>query len=68
MRRACPKFLRQTFHEFAAQSIPTSTWAKAYYQHHLQPRRVGRLFQGLYVPVCVLLSAYPGMLPGWNTV
>jgi len=27
MRRACPKFLRQTFHEFAGQSIPYSTWA-----------------------------------------
>ena len=33
MRRACPKFLRQTFHEFAGQSIPYSEWAKAYYQH-----------------------------------
>lgn len=30
-RWACPKFLRQTFHEFAAQSIPRSTWARAYY-------------------------------------
>ena len=33
MRRACPKFLRQTFHEFAGQSIPFCPWAKAYYQH-----------------------------------
>jgi transposase len=33
MRRACPKFLRQTFHEFAGQSIPHSPWAKAYYRH-----------------------------------
>jgi transposase len=32
-RRACPKFLRQTFHEFAGHSIATSVWAKAYYQH-----------------------------------
>lgn len=31
MRRACPKFLRQTLHEFAAHSIPYSGWAKAYY-------------------------------------
>lgn len=30
-RWACPKFLRQTFHEFAAQSIARSTWARAYY-------------------------------------
>lgn len=33
IRRACPKFLRQTFHEFAGQSIPRCSWAKAYYQH-----------------------------------
>lgn len=35
MRRGCPKFLRQTFHEFAGQSLPQSPWAKAYYDHHL---------------------------------
>jgi transposase len=33
----CPKFLRQTFHEFAKSSIPYSTWAKAYYE--LQRKR-----------------------------
>lgn len=32
MRLACPKFLRQTFHEFAAMSVKFSTWARAYYQ------------------------------------
>jgi transposase len=31
-RRSCPKFIRQTFHEFAAHSIPKCPWAKAYYQ------------------------------------
>ena len=31
-RLACPKFLRQTFHEFAAQSRLKSPCAKAYYQ------------------------------------
>lgn len=31
-RWACPKFLRQTFHEFAGQSILQSEWARAYYQ------------------------------------
>jgi transposase len=36
MRRACPKFLRQTFHEFAAHSICFCPWAKLLYQHHLQ--------------------------------
>ena len=30
MRWACPKFLRQTFHEFARCSIRYSGWAKAY--------------------------------------
>ena len=32
-RLACPKFLRQTFHEFASHSIGQSEWAKAYYEH-----------------------------------
>ncbi len=32
-RRACPKFLRQTFHEFALHSIGRSQWAKVYYLH-----------------------------------
>lgn len=31
-RWACPKFLRQTFQEFAGQSIRWSVWAKALYQ------------------------------------
>ena len=31
-RWSCPKFLRQTFHEWAAQSIPLCDWAAAYYQ------------------------------------
>jgi hypothetical protein len=32
MRRACPKFLRKTFHEFADHSMARSGWAKAYYE------------------------------------
>ena len=31
-RYACPKFLRQTFHEFAIHSLRQSPWARAYYQ------------------------------------
>lgn len=31
-RWACPRFLKQTFHEFARCSIAKSTWAKAYYR------------------------------------
>lgn len=30
-RYFCPKFLRQSFHEYAAESVPHSFWAKAYY-------------------------------------
>jgi transposase len=30
-RWACPKFVRQTFHEWAAHSIGYSAWARAYY-------------------------------------
>jgi transposase len=30
-RFACPKFLRQTFHEFAGQSMKWSSWARGYY-------------------------------------
>ncbi|HVA01912.1 MAG TPA: IS110 family transposase [Terriglobia bacterium] len=35
-RMACPKFLRQTFHEFAAASVKKSLWARAYYEQHRQ--------------------------------
>ena len=31
-RWSCPKFLRQTFHEWALHSMPSSTWARTYYQ------------------------------------
>jgi transposase len=31
-RRACPKFLRQTFHEFADHSRHRCAWARAYYR------------------------------------
>lgn len=31
-RRACPKFLRQTFHEWAGHSIAFCDWARLFYQ------------------------------------
>jgi len=31
VRWACPTFLRQTFHEFAACSVSHSEWARAFY-------------------------------------
>jgi transposase len=33
-RFACPTFLRQTFVEWAAESIPRSFWARAFYDRH----------------------------------
>ena len=38
-RWACPRFLLQTFHEFAHCSCKRSTWAKAFY---LQQRSAGK--------------------------
>jgi transposase len=35
-RFACPKFLRQSFHEYAGQSIRWSRWARAYYHQQRQ--------------------------------
>lgn len=32
----CPKFLRQSFHEYAKCSLLTSTWAKAYYDLQIE--------------------------------
>jgi len=34
-RWGCPKFLRQSLHEFAGQSVCVSAWAGAYYQQQL---------------------------------
>jgi len=41
MRWACPKFLRQTFHEYARVSIGHSVWARAFY-HQQRARGHGR--------------------------
>ena len=35
-RRACPKFLRQTFHEWAGHSIAFCDWARVFYQQQKQ--------------------------------
>jgi transposase len=32
MRRACPKYLRQTFHEFAGKAAAYCPWSRKYYQ------------------------------------
>jgi transposase len=36
LRWACPKFLRQTFHELAKSSLPFCAWALCYYQMQIQ--------------------------------
>ena len=41
MRRQCPKFHRQSFHEFAGCSIKSSLWAKTYYDHQIKVRGGG---------------------------
>ncbi len=33
-RQACPKFLRQTFHEFARLSLPKCQWARNYVEYY----------------------------------
>ena len=41
-RWCCPTFLRQSFHEYAGQSIPHRRWAKVYYR---QQRTRGKAHQ-----------------------
>ncbi len=41
-RYFCPKFLRQTFHEYASESVRHSFWARAYYE---QQRARGKSHQ-----------------------
>lgn len=36
MRWACPKFLRQTFHELARCSLKLCVWARCYYQSQIE--------------------------------
>lgn len=38
VRRGCPKFLRQTFHEYAALSIRKSRWAATFYAARIAKR------------------------------
>jgi transposase len=49
-RRACPKFLRQTFHEYAFLSTRKSAWAQAYYRHQRE--------KGVAHPAAVRSLAY----------
>ena len=39
MRQRCPKFLRQSFHEFAGCSVKSSVWAKAFYDDQTKVKR-----------------------------
>ena len=38
-RQACPRFLRQTFHEFAGQSIKFSEWSRAFYDAQIDRKK-----------------------------
>lgn len=40
-RWACPKFLRQTFHEYAALSISHCAWARSFYRQQRQEKHKG---------------------------
>lgn len=39
MRQRCPKFLRQSFHEFAGCSVNSSAWAKAFYDYQTKVKK-----------------------------
>jgi transposase len=55
-RWACPKFMRQTFHEFARCSIRSCAWAKAFYdqqrarekKHHTAVRALAFKWQRIF--------------------
>ena len=34
-RYFCPKFMRQSFHEYAGESVKHSFWARAYYEQQI---------------------------------
>ena len=36
MRWACPKFVRQSFHEMARTSLRSCAWAQCYYQQQIE--------------------------------
>jgi hypothetical protein len=58
-RWSCPKFLRQTFHEFAARSIAKSAWARAYYDMQIAKEK------GHHLPACTPEQPLPdGPDPG----
>lgn len=41
MRQQCPKFLRQSFHEYAGASAKSSLWAKAFYDDQTKTKKSG---------------------------
>jgi len=48
VRRACPKFVRQTFQEWAHHSVPHCQWARAYYdQHRARGKQHHAIIRGL---------------------
>ena len=39
MRHACPKFVRQSFHEFAGCSIRFCVWARCFYESQRESKK-----------------------------
>jgi transposase len=68
-RWACPKFLRQTFHEFAACSIPYSAWASAYYHkmRSLGKSRHAAIRALAYKWIRIIFACWKNRTPYWET-
>ena len=65
-RWQCPKFLRQTFVEWAGQTINKSFWAGAYYR---QQRAKGSFLPGRRAGAGIQMDTHPlPLLADWNTI
>lgn len=42
-RYFCPKFMRQSFHEYAGESVKHSFWARAYYELQIAKGKAAKL-------------------------
>ena len=65
-RRACPKYLKQTFHEFADCARRHSSWSRAYYDlqrsrgigHHAAVRKLASRWQRILIRVWKTRTPY----------
>lgn len=65
MRRACPKFDRQTFHEFARLSVAKSQWARNYLAYYrAKGKKVQAIFRALaYKWIRILFRCWHNRTP-----